>query len=210
MRFTLLLLPLCACFERQYDCDNSALVSVSVQLRSSDALVIEEPWVRYTAEGAEEPTACDLTHSTWLCGWEVAGQILIEAGGLCYGSVSQTVTVEQGECHVINQDLELLLDPVDCTAEEIPAVYVTVMGEGSVTIEEPTVGYVPADQDWTDYEPCEAYDQGWACGWGWTGLIDLEVDADGWQPWTGQVDVAEDCCGPVTEQVDVVLPEDPP
>ena len=153
MRLSLLLLPLCACFERQYDCDNSTHASVSVRLRSSDAQAIEEPWVRYTPEGADEPTACDLTVGTWLCGWDVAGEILIEAGGLCYGSVSQTVTVEQAECHVINQDLQLLLDPVDCTADENPAVYVTVMGEGSVTIDEPTVGYAPADQDWTDHEP---------------------------------------------------------
>jgi hypothetical protein len=59
--------------------------------------------------------------------------------------------------------------------------------------------------DWMDYGPCEAWNEGWACAWGFSGDIDLEVTAEGYAPWTDQVTVEEDCCGPVTEQVDVVM-----
>ncbi len=210
MRVFLLLLPLTACFERQYDCDNSSHVSVSVSLRASDGQVIQEPWVRYTLEGEDESSACDEVHATWLCGYDEAGDILIEAGGHCLGEESQTVTVADAQCHVLEEDLELLLAPVDCTAEDVPSVYVTVRGEGHSTVEDAQVGYVPASQDWPDFEACEPYDDGWACGWGYTGSIDLEVQAEGFQPWTGQADVAEGCCGAVTEQVDVVLAEEAP
>jgi hypothetical protein len=201
----LLLLSLCACFERQYDCDDMAALSVEVTVESSDGEPMQDLEVRYTGPGDAEPRPCEDSGSTWLCGWEVAGEILIEASATCHGAVSETVVVSENECHVEQQDLQLMLDPVDCTQEELPGVYVTVHDEDGDAIPDAAVGFVPADQDWTDYEPCEAYNDGWGCAWGYSGDIDLEVTATGFSPWTGQVTVLEDCCGPVTETVDVVM-----
>lgn len=201
----LLLLPLCACFERQYDCDAMAALSVEVTVQSGDGAPLDGLEVRYTGPGDPESRPCDDAGSTWLCGWEVAGEILIEASADCHGDVSETVVVPENECHVDQQDLQLMMDPVDCTAEEVPGVYVTVQDEDGDDVPDAAVGYVPADEDWTDYEPCEAYNGGWACAWGRSGDIDIEVTATDYSPWTGQVTVGEDCCGPVTETVDVVL-----
>ncbi|MFH1462831.1 MAG: hypothetical protein ABIO70_00385 [Pseudomonadota bacterium] len=209
MRLYPLLLPLVACSDPEADCDTMARASVAVTLTSSTGAPLEEVVLQYTGPDDEEPRACDPLDDAWVCGWEVPGDLLIEAMAACHGAASQTVTVPEGACHVEQQSLQLTLDPVDCTAEEVPSVFVTVSDEGGLPIEEAHVGFVPEGQDWTDYQPCDAMDGGWACGWGYSGGIDLEVTAYGYSPWWGQAEVAEDCCGPVTERVDVVLPETP-
>jgi hypothetical protein len=205
MRAALLLtLPLCACFERQIDCDAMAVVSVVVTVASSDERPLDGLEVRYTATG--QPTeVCEKQGGSWLCGWELDGEVLIEASADCYGEVSETVVVPMGLCHPESQDLQLLMDPVDCTQEELLGIYVTVSNEDGEAIPEAEVGYLPVYVDWMDYGPCEAWNEGWACAWGFSGDIDLEVTAEGYAPWTDQVTVEEDCCGPVTEQVDVVM-----
>ncbi len=201
----LLALTLCACFERSYDCDQQEIVSVAVTLESSGGLALEHISVRYTSPGAQQARACDRSGSAWLCGSDDAGHILIEASADCHGEVSETVVVSEGLCHVEQQDLHLLMDPVDCTQEEVPGVFVTVADQDGVAVPDASVGFVPGDQDWTDYEACEPYNEGWACAWGWSGAIDLEVIAEGFSPWTDRVIVEDGCCGPETEQVDVVL-----
>ncbi len=197
-------LSLCACFERQVDCNDMAIVSVVVTVESSGSVPLDGLEVRYTSSGAASKR-CDKQGGSWLCGYELAGDILIEASADCHGEVSETVVVPMGACHPEQQDLQLLMDPVDCTQEEIPGVVVTVSDEDGGPIADVAVGWVPADEDWTDFEPCEAYDDGWGCAWGQSGDIELEVTADGYAPWMDTVTVDEDCCGPVTEQVDVVL-----
>jgi hypothetical protein len=181
-----------------------ARVSVEVLLESSDGTPVEGATVSYTVGGAlAEP--CELQAGTWLCGWEVEGALLIEATSRCHGAGSETVHVPMGECHVQTQELRRLLDPVDCTTEEVPSVLVTVHDEQGEPIPDVAVGYLPVHVDWMDYGPCEPLDDAWACGWGWSGAIDLEVQAPGYTTWTDQVVVEEDCCGPITEQVDVEL-----
>jgi hypothetical protein len=200
----LIVLPLCACFERQADCDALAVVSVVVTVASSDERPLDGLEVRYTSTG-QPSRVCEKQAGSWLCGYEIDGEILIEASADCYGEVSETVVVPMGLCHPESQHLRLLMDPVDCTAEEVPGVYVTVANEDGEAIADAEVGYVPADEDWMDYEPCEAWNDGWACAWGRSGDIDLEVTAEGYSPWSGRVTVEEDCCGPLTEQVEVIL-----
>ena len=209
MRCALILLVLTGCQEEPLDCDTMAAVSVTVNLSAASGDPLTGAQVAFTAPGESEPQACEHISGTWLCGYEVAGDLLIVASADCHGEHTETVTIEQDECHVVQQTLDIVLDPVDCAAEEIPSVYVTVSDEGGQPIDEATVGYVPEGQDWADYELCEAYDAGWACGWGYSGTIDLEVEAPGYSSWWGQAEVATDCCGPITEQVDVVLPESP-
>lgn len=205
MRFALLLLSLGACFERDYDCDNQSVVSVVVTLDSSGGLALEHVSVQYTGPGAQQARNCRHSGSAWLCGNDEPGHLLIEANADCHVEESETVVVPMGLCHVEQQDLHLSLDVVDCTQEELPGVYVTVSDEDGDAVPSAVVGYVPADEDWTDYEPCGPYDDGWGCAWGLSGGIDLEVSAQGFSTWTDRVTVGEDCCGPVTEQVDVVL-----
>ena len=193
------------CFERQYDCDDMAIVSVVVTVASSGSQPFEDLQVWYTRSGDAQPQSCDEQGGSFLCGYELDGALLIEASAGCHGDVSETVVVPQGRCHPEQQDLQLLMDPLDCTQEELPGVYVTVANEDGAAIPDASVGFVPTDQDWTDYEPCEAYNDGWGCAWGLSGDIDIQVTADGYAPWTGEVTVGADCCGPVTEPMDLVL-----
>jgi hypothetical protein len=202
---TLAVLVLSGCFERQYDCDAMAAASVEVTLASSSGELLEEIEVLYTGPGAMEQQACEPMGSSWICGWEVAGEVLVEARALCHGDASATVDVPMGECHVQQQSVHLLLDPVDCTAEEVPSVMVEVVDEQGEPLADPSVGYLPAHADWMDYEPCVEQGEAWACGWGWSGVIAIEVEAEGFAPWSGEVTVDEDCCGPVTVQLRVVM-----
>ena len=203
----LVFLPLLtsACFERRPDCDVMDVVSVEVTVRSSSDAPMEGVQVWFTGPGDPEPQLCDDRGSTWTCGDNVAGEILIQASADCHGLVSETVVVPENACHVEQQELRVLLDPEDCTQEELPSVYLTVHNEDGEAIADASPGFVPADQDWTDYQPCELWDDGWACGWGWVGDIALQVEAEGYSTWTGGVTVGENCCGVVTQDVDAVL-----
>ncbi len=205
MRRALLFLPLCGCFEQQVDCDNLSVTSVVVTALSSTEEPLDGVEVRYTAPGATDSKRCTHQGSTWLCGSDGSGIILIEASADCHVDVSESVTVPMGTCHPETQDLQLLMDPVDCTQDEIPSVLVTVWNEEGASVDDASVGYVPADQDWTDYEPCESTNGAWACGWDIVGALGLEVTAPDHAPWPDRVLVEGDCCGPLTENVEVVL-----
>jgi hypothetical protein len=94
-----------------------------------------------------------------------------------------------------------------CDDVGVGSVTVTVSDPDGNPIPDVQVGYLPADEDWTDYEPCDRFENedSWVCGWEVAGEIEIEVTADGFQLHVEAVVVDEDPCHVIPEQLDVEL-----
>lgn len=208
MRTLLFPLALAACVAETepLDCDASAAVSVSVTLTDPDGLDIPEsssPEVTWSSADGGGP--CDGIGDTWLCGYEVAGDLTIEATAHAYEGASQVVTVPQGACHVEGQAVTLVLTPYDCTDEIVPAVIVTVRNTAGAVVSDAEVGYCPVEMDCAAPEPCEQDGDLWRCAEEETGALGIDVWATGYVAQYHEVIVEDDGCHPITETLDVVL-----
>ena len=188
------------------DCTAIAAVSVSVSVVDDDGIHIPEATVTYLAEGADTPEQCEEIGDDFLCGYEVSGEILIQAEAEGYQSAEETVVVEEDECHVLGESIELVLQPVDCPQVENPSVLVTVVDPSDQVITDAHVEYAPECEDWFAPEPCEPYGEDqWICGWGFTCPLYIDASAPGFQQGSEIVDPDEDECGVVTTEFDFVL-----
>lgn len=203
--FALALVPLAGCIlvDTGKDCDASAAGSVAVSVSASDGGDVSEAEVSWTSDG-DTFQPCDPFpgDGEWVCGWEAAGNlgIRVVAGG--YQVVEETVFVEQGECHVIPQHLEVVLAPedVDCTDIELPSVIATVESTGGEALEGVTVRWTRVAEP--ELAPCDAREDGrWACGYEVPGALRVVAEAEGHAAQTMDVDVGldADACHVVTE-----------
>ena len=101
---------LAGCTTEQQDCTAIAAVSVSVTVVDTDGYAVDGATVTYLAEDADEPVACEEMSGTFLCGYEVSGDIVIRAEAPGYQPIEQTVFVGEDECHVQGESIELVLD----------------------------------------------------------------------------------------------------
>lgn len=96
------------------DCTTEARVSVTVTVELADDATAapDDLALTYRVDGGD-PVACESWSSEleWACGFEVAGELLIEATASGYEAASDTVTVEADVCHVISEELTLTLEP---------------------------------------------------------------------------------------------------
>jgi hypothetical protein len=83
------------------DCDTSAAASVQVRVESEAGEDLsDQATVTYSVDGVETP--CDGPYdSQFVCGWEVAGPIVISVSAEGYETAEETVVVESDVCHVI-------------------------------------------------------------------------------------------------------------
>ncbi len=201
----LLILSLLACPLETVDCDAMAALSVLVHVEDDGGDAISEAEVSYTTDGATW-MPCEGMGSDWGCGWEVSGEITVRAEAEGLQTTEDTVTVEQGECHVIQQELTLVLPWLDCTDDERPSVRVTVHDLDGQSIPEAQPAYVPHGELWTTPEPCDPSGEAeWLCGWEREGVLDIWVDAQGYTSAYDEVDVPADECHVITQDLDVVL-----
>ena len=109
--FFLLLLPLLAACPAGVDCDTSAAYSANVTVLDENGDAIDDADVAYAVNG--NVTDCDAVEGGWACGAEVAGEMTIIARKPGYFEATELLDIEQGECHVVAQDvtLQLELDP---------------------------------------------------------------------------------------------------
>lgn len=204
-----LLLLAAGCPEDGVDCTTEARVSVTVTLTAAGGGDLSEAQV--TWETADRgPEACENYGDDWLCGWEVSGEILIRAEAQGYQAAEETVTVTEDECHVESQSIDIELQPVNCTDEEVPSVLVFVVDLDGALIPDATVEYAPRDELWTTPEPCEPMGggSGFVCGHEMDGILDLWAEAPGYVSATAEVEVAADECHVITEEYTFELEPD--
>jgi len=200
---------LVGCTTEQEDCTAIAAVSVAATVVDADGHPVGDAVVTYLAEGADTPETCEEIDDTFLCGYEVSGDILIRAEADGYQPAEQTVTVTEDECHVNGEFVELVMYPLDCPDIENVSVLVRVLDPAGATIPDAKVEYAPECEDWTDEEECEptGTDQ-WACGWEFTCPIHIAAEAPGYQRDSAIVDPDEDECGVITAEHVFVLEPD--
>ncbi len=196
------------CPDDGLDCTAIAAVSVSVTVLDDAGLAVDA-LVSYET-GGEAPVACEHIAGVYLCGYEVAGEILIRVEAEGYQDHEETVTVTEDECHVQGQNIEVTLQPVDCTDEEVPSVIAYVVDAAGDNIADAAVEYVPQDELWTAPEPCEPFGQdgGFVCGYEYDGFIDLWAEAPGFESEYEAIEVDADECHVITEEHTFVLDPD--
>jgi len=188
------------------DCTSMAAVSVSVTVVDPDGASVPDATVTFIRENSAEAEPCESISGVYLCGYEVSGTLTIHAEADDFQSAETQVTVTEDECHVQGESIELVLQPVDCPAVEIPSVLVTIVDIDGLPIPGAWAEYAPECEDWFAPQECDVYatDQ-FACGWDFTCPLYIDAYADGYQPDFAIVDPDEDECGPITAQYEFVL-----
>ncbi len=110
----LLTLPLLlgGCLIDGVDCTTEARVSVTVTVTDWEGEPVPEVLVTYEVDG-EEPVECEGYGTEFLCGWEVAGDLLIWVEAEDFEPHEETVFVPEDECHVQSQTLDVVLQHDD-------------------------------------------------------------------------------------------------
>jgi len=197
-------------------CDERAVRSVTVDVSSIFAEPVSSAAVFFRSMGEGEPDAdtgpvpfqaCEQIGETFGCGFELAGliEIHVEADG--YEEQQHIVDVAQDSCHVVPEHLDIELEPVNCTAEEVPSVILSLVNTAGERITDASAGWGRPDAD-SAWEPCERADHNLVCGWEQAGVLEIEAHANGYLPWLGTVEVEDGACHVSTRYIEVVLQEE--
>lgn len=210
MRTASVLIALAACNgSTDTPCDRLARASIELTITDDGGEPLPQAEAEYVHDGFD-PVDCDDLDGDGLrfaCGYEIMGPVLVTADA--WGFDPQTIEVdvdERDRCHVITESVTMLLQPVNCTDEEVPSLRVVVVDSSGGSIPDAAASFVPSDEDWTQPEPCDKQDlRTFTCGGEYPGQIDLWVTGTGYEDHFEVVDVREDECGVVTTDVTVVM-----
>ncbi len=195
------------------NCTTEARSSVSVNVVDENGEPILNAELTYSVDGGPSLDCEIFGDGSSVCGWEASGEIAITATAQGYQSASETVTVESDECHVISESLTLTLTEVQCPPPG-PSVIAEVSAEGYPD------GTLPNDahiwvSDGTSEVPIECWVQGdaesgvqYACGEGLAGDLEIWGEAPGFGSEIVSVHVDADECGPITENIGLLLHDD--
>lgn len=95
-------------------CTDLAAFSASVTVKdASNDAVIDDATVTFSADGAAAEACDNLGEGNYACGLEVEGELVITASKTGFSDEEGAVTVEKDEdgCHVVGQQLTLVLAP---------------------------------------------------------------------------------------------------
>lgn len=171
------LLALVGC-EPPIACDTMAVASVNLTIMDANGAAV--PGVVATFDLGNGPEACQsMSDTRFFCGMEQPGTFAIHVEAPGFQAFDQEVVVENGECHVIPQALEAVLEPVECTQEVVPSVIATVVGSSGEDLSGVKVEWGLANADMMPV-PCEDRGDGnWACGEEQEGDLEVTAVADG-------------------------------
>ena len=193
----------------ELDCTAIAAVSVAVTVIDPDGQPVSDALVTYQEQGGA-PMECEHLVDAYFCGYEVGGELLIRVAADGFQVVEEPVFVPQGQCHVEGQSLEVQLQEIECTDEEVPSAIVTVVDLDGAAIADAEVSYAPRDELWAAPEPCEPHgpDATFVCGYEMDGILDLWAEAPGFLSAIGEVEVLADECHVITEEYTFELESD--
>lgn len=101
---------LTGCLPFEVACTDIAVSSASIDIQNEQGEAIVGATVRFsTAEVAEQECQEFSGPGNYVCGFEVAGDLLITIEAEGYEPTDLTVTVEQDECHVITEQRAVTL-----------------------------------------------------------------------------------------------------
>ena len=189
------------------ECDLMAIGSVNVSIADEAGGDIEDVSVRFSVDGGDF-SDCDSVADSWICGWERSGAFTIEVSAPGFETQTASVEVEDGECHVGSQHLDIVLQPLDCTEEVVSSVLLTLTdSEGNLF--EPGSGawaqWGLANVDMPPLACGPSNDGRWECGVEQSGPFEIMAGKIGNYTASTTVDVASDGCHPITEEVQLEL-----
>lgn len=186
-------------------CDTSAASSVAVSVSATDGGDVSSAVVTYSVDGsAFRPCDSFPGDGEFACGWEEAGPLAVRVEAIGYVTHEETVFVEQGECHVIPQHLDVALEP-NGSEERVESVVVTVSGSGGEALEDVDVQWSYRDAEMAP-QPCDPMDDGtWVCGWAVQGDLEIYAEAGGHAGQMVSVHVDADERHVITEYVTIAL-----
>jgi hypothetical protein len=81
-------------------CTDMAVASVNVDVLDASGAPISDATVTWSVDDAIPEDCESIVAGSWACGWEVAGDITVNASVPGSKTLSQTVAVDAGVCHV--------------------------------------------------------------------------------------------------------------
>lgn len=161
---------------------------------------VEATW----SEDGGPAQACEATSdTTWACGYRATGSVAWTVDAFGYDPASGTEQVLQGDCAPETVARNVVLAPVTCTEEEVPAVRVTLSSAGGGALTNTAVTWEIAGTG-TEY-PCDGSGTDWACAPEQTGQINVRGRADGHAEKLSSVSVEQGECHVITKEVALVL-----
>lgn len=201
-----LLVALTACDEPVV-CTDLAAASVQVHLEDEQGAPITGAAVTWNQADAIGPAedCLEMQAGDYTCGYEVEGALVVSISAPGFADETVTVEVSADECHVITEQVDVILEALDCTTEALPAVELTVVdGQGAEVTGADPQWSADGGATWASCDP--AHDNVYQCAFETSGEIALSIDDAGpYEPWSDTVTVAHDGCHPITEAVTATL-----
>ena len=188
-------------------CTDDLKTSVLLSLESDQGGAIEGAAISVT-DGAITEDCPALEAGLYGCGQELAGELTISMAAYGFEPEELDVSVEEDECHVISQEIAHALMAVDCTAEVVPAVIVSVLDDDGAVIEGAEVSHAPLSEEiGAESIDCTPGDAAFYCGDDVPGDFEIMAQAEGFQIGSAAVSVEMDevGCHVVTQSVDITL-----
>lgn len=157
----------------------------------------------YTSQPCEE-----LEAGLYACGMDLTGELTLSIAADGFEPDVLEVYVDGGECEVMTEEITHTMMGMDCTAEVVPAVQVSVLDEDGVSIVDAQVSYAPLSDDiGAESIDCSAADDVFYCGEDVPGNYEITALADGFQAGHTAISVEMDevSCHVVTQSVDITL-----
>lgn len=189
------------------NCTDIAFASLNVAVASADDSVPTGVSVRYSVDGGDMED-CDGADGDWTCGWETAGEFIVEVTANDHELQTHALTIGEDECHIIPQQLSVVLEPIECTEELVYGVQLNLVDGVGATLE-------PGSGAWASWgfanadmaaQPCDVGPAGsWSCGLEESGPFEIFAGRIGDLADAAYADVAFDGCHPVTEEALIQL-----
>lgn len=188
-------------------CTDDLKTSVLLSLESDQGGAIEGAAISVT-DGVITEECPELEAGLYGCGLELAGELTISMAADGFEPEELDVSVEDGECHVATQEITHSLMAVDCTAQVVPSVSVSVFDESGAAIVGAEVSHAPLSEDiGAESIDCPLAGEEFYCGEDVPGVYDIMAQAEGYQVGSASVTVEMDevGCHVVTQSVDIAL-----
>lgn len=199
------LVALFACSKEELEmCTDIAVSSLSLTIVDAAGNALPGATVTYRVEeGEPQPCESVLGDGTFVCGYEVAGELVVTATAEGFSPAEVAYTVAADECHVITVVDTIALEPLVCTTEARASIQVSII-DGDVP-GDAAVTYRNVDTDGTGV-PCERVALGdYVCGWEEEGTFEVVATAESGDVASETVTVEGDECHVTTEQITLLV-----
>ena len=191
----------------EVNCTSDVKTSVLLSLESDLGGALEGAEVSVT-DGLVTEDCQEIDVGLYSCGIELAGELTISMAAAGFEAEELDVSVEEDECHVIPQEITHALMSVDCSAEVVPSVRVSVIDEDGAVIDGASVSNAPlSEESGAESMDCALSGAAFYCGDDVPGVYEIMAQAEGFQVGSASVTVEMDAldCHVVTESVDITL-----